>query len=203
MNYFTAYANNKLVGRITAHIHHSSNELYNQRRCYFGYFDCIDDIEVASALLDSAEKWGRDKGCNLLIGNFNLTAMQMIGVVTSGFDKTPYTDQSYNPPHIPKLLEKLRFNKIFPTRSFEANVNAIDAEAIVSDKHKALLTDPNLDWQSYSKKKMKRQLRDTCYLLNDGFKNNPMFVALTEEEFLFQAKDLMLIIDERISSIRS
>ncbi len=199
--YFTAYRDKKLVGRIVAHIHTKSNELYKLQQVYFGYFDCIDDLEVARLLLDRAAQWGRFYGCNEQIGAFNLTAMQAMGIVTEGFENAPYTDQVYNPPHIPKLLEQLGFEKCFPMKTFEFDLISLDAETILNDEHKKLFKAGNLEWQPYSRKKLKQQLKDTCDLLNDGFLLNPMFVPLTYEEFMFQAKDLMLIIDERISSI--
>ena len=60
-------------------------------------------------VLDAAESFVASQGCDRLVGNFNLTAMQQIGVVTGGFEKIPYVDMQYNPPHIPRLLEAAGF----------------------------------------------------------------------------------------------
>ena len=45
----------KVVGRICAMINPRYNERYDKKRCRFGWFDTIEDIEVARLLLDTAE----------------------------------------------------------------------------------------------------------------------------------------------------
>ena len=98
--FFSAHKNNKPVGRITAHIHHTSNKLHNTNLAYFGFFDCIDDMEVATSLLNACENWAKAKGFSQISGNFNLTAMQQIGVLTDGFEIAPFTDQILSLIHI-------------------------------------------------------------------------------------------------------
>jgi len=63
-----------------------------------------------------------------------------------------------------------------------------------------LLDNPDYKWETLSKKFLKNQLKFACDILNKGFKDNPMFTPLTFEEFYFQAKDMSLIIDEKITS---
>src|SRR5262247_1719007 len=99
--FFVAMRDGVPAGRIVAHIHRASNERFHWRRAYFGYFDCAPDAEVAGRLLQAAEAHRRDHCCDETMGNFNLTAMQQIGVVTEGFEHVPYIDQHGNPPHIP------------------------------------------------------------------------------------------------------
>jgi hypothetical protein len=110
----TAHTKDGVVGRIVAHVHGASNDRFNVRHAYFGYLDCVDDIAVASRLLSEAESFARHRGCDTLSGNFNLTAMQQIGVVTDGFEAAPYSDMVWNPPHIPRLLSQCGFAPYFP-----------------------------------------------------------------------------------------
>ena len=73
---FTAHRGGEPVGRVVAHVHETSNARHDLRRAYVGFFDCADDIEAARALLAAAEGFARERGCDELMGNFNLTAMQ-------------------------------------------------------------------------------------------------------------------------------
>ncbi|MCX6116383.1 MAG: GNAT family N-acetyltransferase [Proteobacteria bacterium] len=198
LKYFTAYQNYTAVGRILVHIHRSSNLQFKQNRAYFGYFDCINDDAVARKLLNAAEEWARAKNMSELIGNFNMTAMQQIGVVTSGFQNQPYSDQVYNPSHIVDLLVKNSYQQEFPMKTFEIDV----------DKAKDLLkhspppeTMDGLRFESVKKSNLSQKLEHARLLLNDGFSENPMFVPITKEEFDFQAKDLMWVLDPKISFI--
>ncbi|HET9767248.1 MAG TPA: GNAT family protein [Thermoanaerobaculia bacterium] len=199
--FYTAHRGGEVVGRIVAHVHHASNARHGLARSCFGFFDCADDVEAARALLGAAEAFGRSQGCTEIAGNFNLTAMQQIGVVTAGFENAPYTDQVYNPPHVPVLLAACGYAPIFPMRTVELDLLCFDPETLLGGKSRAVLADRSLRWETLRRRDVPRLLRDVRLVLNDGFDRNPMFVPLTDEEFLFQAADMMWIVDPRISAL--
>lgn len=201
LTWFTAHRDDRIVGRITAHIHDESNRIHGLARGYFGMFDCIDDLDVARALLDAASTWVRDRDCTEIIGAFNLSITQLIGVVTEGFEHPAYTYQDHSPPHISRLLDELGFERSYPMRTFEVDLDPIDPDALVGPKQRALLADPDWQFRSVQRRHLGRQLRECCELLNDGFAENPMFVPLSFEEFAFATSGLSLVIDERLSAI--
>jgi GNAT superfamily N-acetyltransferase len=187
------------VGRLVAHVHAASNTRHRLARSYFGYFDCADDETAARILLDAAERWGRSRGFREIAGNFNLTAMQQMGVVTDGFDGVPYTDQMYNPPHLPSLLARCGYEPSFPMRTFEVDLNLCDPAVLMGPKQAALLAGDGVEWRRVTALAFRRLMRDACAVLNDGFLDNPLFVPLTEEEFFFHAREMLWIMDRRIS----
>ncbi|CAN5451655.1 hypothetical protein BH09GEM1_BH09GEM1_36840 [soil metagenome] len=197
----TAHRGNETVGRIVALVHGASNEMYAEQRGSFGYFDCADDIDVARALLSAAESFVRAAGCDRLVGNFNLTAMQQMGVLTEGFDASPYSDMHYNPPHIPRLLHECGFQQAFPVSTFELNLRSFEPDSVLTPSVAARLNDPVLEWKRLRTKDFAKVLEDVRVVLNDGFRNNPMFVPLTPEEMYFQAKDLSHVLDPRITAL--
>ncbi|MEM9798639.1 MAG: GNAT family N-acetyltransferase [Pseudomonadota bacterium] len=193
VTYFTAWAGGRAVGRITAHHHAASNRLHGTNRAYFGFFDCIDDAAVAAALLGQAEDWARARGFAELVGNFNLTAMQQMGVQTGGFDAAGYTDMVVNPAHIPRHLRANGFEAIFPVSTFEVAVD------------RATLPDPDLGadyhFAPIRRRHFAARMEEAREVLNDGFARNPMFVPLSAEEFVFQAGEMTTILDPRLSSV--
>ena len=197
----TAHRGDELVGRIVALVHGASNDAFAERRGSFGYFDCADDVEVARALLTAAESFVRAAGCDRLVGNFNLTAMQQMGVLTEGFENTPYSDMHYNPPHIPRLLRECGFAPEFPVSTFELNLRSFAPESLLAPVVRERLADPALDWKRLRTKDFARVLEDVRVVLNDGFRANPMFVPLAREEMYFQAKDLSHVLDPRITAL--
>lgn len=199
--FFTALRDGRPVGRIVAQVHRPSNERHGLQRSYFGYFDCADDLEAARLLLEQAESFGRAEGASELAGNFNLTAMQQMGVLTEGFSAAPYTDQVYGPPHLPRLLAECGFTPFFPMSTFEVDLTRLDPAALLGEKQRAAAADPALTWETLVRRRFAAQALDVCRVLNEGFDRNPLFVPLTEEEFLFQTKDMMWIVDERISCL--
>ncbi|MDF3822229.1 hypothetical protein P3G55_20160 [Leptospira sp. 96542] len=199
--WFTAHRDGRIVGRVLTHIHDASNQLYGLQRGYFGCLDCIDDLEVARRLLDAASQWLRLRGCKEIAGSFNLTITQMIGVVTEGFEHAPYTYQDYSPPHVARLLEALGYQRFFPMTTFEVDLHELDPDSLLGDKQRALLEDDRWTWERIRRRGLNDVLRDACTVLNDGFHDNPMFVPLTEEEFLFPCDGMMWVIDEHISMV--
>ena len=196
---FTAHRGRRIVGRILAHIHDESNRRHGLARGYFGWFDCIDDVDVAAALLDAASRWTEARGCTEIAGNFNLSITQVIGVVTEGFERAAYTYQQANPPHIPALLERLGFERFFPMRTFELDIRGLDPQIVLGAKHRALLADPRWHFAPIRRREFERRLVEACAILNDGFAENALFVPLTKEEFLFPCEGMMWIIDQTLS----
>src|SRR5262245_54082202 len=130
ITWFTVRRNGVPVGRTTAHIHDESNRLHGLKRGYFGFFDCSEDAQGARLLMDAACDWLRARGCDEVVGNVNLTAMQQMGVVTDGFERSPYIDQAYNAPHVPELLGELGLEQTFPMSTFELDLTALDASVL-------------------------------------------------------------------------
>jgi GNAT superfamily N-acetyltransferase len=197
--FFVALRHRVPVGRIVAHVHRASNARHGWQRAFFGFFDCAPDPEAAAELLGRAEAFGRGEGCDELMGNFNLTAMQQVGVLTEGFAHAPYSDQHYNPPHIPGLLRDHGFEPVFPMGTFECDLERFDPGTLLGPRQKEMLRHSQLRWEDIDLRHFGRVCEGFRQALNDGFDANPMFVPVTSEEFLFQARDLSHVMDPAIS----
>ena len=199
--YFAVCRDGRPVGRITAHVHQASNTLYQQAYACFGFFDCADDPEAAGMLLNAAERWAKAKGLTRLTGNFNLTAMQQAGVLTDGFENPPFTDQIWNPPHVARLLDDLGFERHFPMTTFERRFDVGPAPQVLPSDARAGLLAAGFSFAPISRATIADRLEDARTILNRSFQDNPMFVPVTAEEFMFQAKDMKWIMDPRISKV--
>ena len=197
--YFTAILNGKPIGRITAHIHHEFNIRYKTQKCYFGFFECINNQKIADELFALAEKFAVKNNCNSLAGNFNLTAMQEMGVMTEGFDNEPYILQSFGMPYYPSLMDMAGFKPSFPMNTFEVDLKSVNPEQIASQKHKDLLQNTDYEIIPITKKEYPKLSSTILDIFNKGFDMNPLFVPISKEEFDFQAKDLVYFMDSSIS----
>ena len=190
LTYFTAHRKGSVVGRITAHEHGVSNRLHGMRRGYFGYFDCADDAEAAAVLLEAAQAWSRARGLREIAGNFNLTAMQQIGVVTEGFEHAPYLDQTWSPPHIARLLIENGFEPSFPMATMEVRNLQDAADMGVGPKQQAVLDDPDFEFAPINRGTVMQRIEEARLILNASFADNPMFVPVSAEEFQFQGYEV-------------
>ncbi|MBX3566736.1 MAG: GNAT family N-acetyltransferase [Rhizobiaceae bacterium] len=198
---YTAHRGGRPVGRIAASVHDASNRRHGTHRAQFGFLDCGDDADVSTALLGAAEAWAEGNGATELLGNFNLTAMQMAGVVTEGFGAPPYTDMMWTPPHLPRLLERAGYAPTFPMSTFETDLSALDPSVLLGPKQRAILDDPDFAFLPITRKTFRDRMEDARILLNDGFGANPMFMPVTAQEYSFQAGEMMWVMDRRLSVV--
>ena len=198
ITYFSLVRDGKPIGRIVAQVHRAANHRHQLARSQFGFFDCIDDLAAARTLLGAAEAFGLRHGANEIAGNFNLTGNHAIGIVTDGFENQPFIEQIYNPPHVPKLLEALGYQRFFPMTTHELAVDLEAGSGVLGDKQRAL-ADRGFRVEALTRRSVRAGLRDCRALLNLAFDANPLFVPMSEEEFLFYAKDLTWVIDPRIT----
>ena len=126
---FLAYDDKKIVGRVAAIINHKANKTWGNRNVRFGYIDFIDDIEVARALLDTVEQWGRERGMNKIVGPLGFTDMDPEGMLIDGFDQLSTMSTIYNYPYYPKLLEQLGYEKEIDWVERKVTVPTTEAQA--------------------------------------------------------------------------
>lgn len=110
-DYFLAYKDGKVVGRVAAIINNRANETWAKKEVRFGWIDFIDDLEVSKALLDKVEEWGKERGMESIVGPLGFTDMDAEGMLVEGFDQLGTMATIYNYPYYPVHMEKLGFVK--------------------------------------------------------------------------------------------
>ena len=105
--YFIAYKDGKVVGRVAAIINNRANEKWQRKAVRFGWIDFVDDIEVSKALFKAVEDYGRSMGMTEMIGPLGFTDMDPEGMLTVGFDQLGTQATIYNYPYYPEHMERL------------------------------------------------------------------------------------------------
>ena len=101
----------KVVGRICAMINPRYNERYGTKRARFGWFDTINDLEVASLLIGTAETWARENGMDEIHGPLYYNTLEKQGMLVEGFDNLPQFNTIYNYPYYNDLVAALGYEK--------------------------------------------------------------------------------------------
>lgn len=105
--YYLAYKDGKLAGRIAAIINHKANQKWDKKDVRFGWVDFIDDIDVSRALFQAVADYGKSKGMRSMVGPLGFTDMDPEGMLTWGFDKLGTMPTIYNYPYYPQHMEKM------------------------------------------------------------------------------------------------
>lgn len=106
--YFLAYKDGKVAGRVAAIINNRANEKWGNKSVRFGWIDFIDDFEVSSALMKAVEDYGRSKGMTQVVGPLGFTDMDPEGMLTWGFDQLGTMPTIYNYAYYPEHIEKMQ-----------------------------------------------------------------------------------------------
>ena len=110
-DYFLAYKDGRLVGRVAAIINRRANETWGKQTVRFGWIDFVDDIEVSRALIDIVAAWGKDRGMTGMEGPLGFTDMDAEGMLIEGFDQLGTMATIYNYPYYPEHMERLGMAK--------------------------------------------------------------------------------------------
>ena len=105
--YFLAYKEGRIVGRVAAIINHKANDKWGRKSVRFGWIDFVDDTEVSAALIKAVEAYGREKGMKEIVGPLGFTDMDPEGMLTEGFDQLGTMATIYNYEYYPRHIEAM------------------------------------------------------------------------------------------------
>jgi GNAT superfamily N-acetyltransferase len=111
MQTFLAWRDGQVCGRVAALVNHEHNRVLNEHRGFFGFFECINDQQVANALFDAAREWLAQRGITQIRGPSNPSMNYECGLLVEGFDSPPTFMMTYNPPYYAELVEGYGFRK--------------------------------------------------------------------------------------------
>ena len=198
---FIAVLSGQPVGRVVAAINRRLIEREGQKIGLFGFFECVEKIEVADALLAAACQWLRDRDITKIRGPIDLSTHNNCLLLVDGFDSPPMIMMPYNPPYYPDFLEKAGWQK------------AKDAYAYIFNPEKPLPSEfekgyrvacnSGITFRSIRTKGdgFWEDCRGIYYLFTTAFANNWGSTPRTESEFMEEAKDLKKIVDPNIFSV--
>jgi len=111
-DFFLAYRNGKVVGRIAAIINPRANEAWKKNAVRFGWIDFVDDEMVSSALIKTVEDWGKERGMDCIEGPLGFADFDTEGMLVEGFDQLGTMIAFYNHPYYMQHMEKLGYVKL-------------------------------------------------------------------------------------------
>lgn len=197
---FLAERDGQVVGRIAGITNVNHNAEHNDSIGFFGFFESVDDQEVATALLSAAEDWVREQGMTEIRGPVNPSMNDESGLLVEGFDGPPAILMTYNPPYYGALIEGAGYAK-----SQDLYAYLLRNENYASDKMKRMydiivkrngLTFRSIDFKT--KAGFKRDVETLKFIYNEAWEKNWGFVKFTDEEFDFLAADLKQIADPNL-----
>lgn len=110
-DYFLAYRDGRIVGRVAAIINKRANERWDKRTVRFGWIDFIDDIEVSRALIDAVKAWGKERGMEEIEGPLGSPIWMAEGSSWKALTSSPPWPPSTTTPTIPSTWRNSALRK--------------------------------------------------------------------------------------------
>jgi hypothetical protein len=194
---FLAKNGTKIVGRIVAIVDHNHNEVHQEKTGFFGFFECVEDFEVAKSMWDEAQKWIISKKMTLMRGPASPSLNDECAFLLEGFDKSPTAMMAYSLPYYLTFSEQYGLHKAKDLYAFIVKAEFGIPERIqrmidVIKKRTGVKIRP-LDMKYFD--------RDIQYLkdiYNSAWEKNWGFVPMTEKEMDLTAKKLKQFVEPEL-----
>jgi GNAT superfamily N-acetyltransferase len=198
--YFVAEREGEPVGRITAQVDERWDEHQGGRDGMFGFFESVEDGEVARALLEAAEDWLRDRGRDRVLGPMDFTTNDEVGVLIEGFELRPMILQNWHPRFYRELFEGLGYAKEIDLLMWYLELGQLkEGDQFAPEIHAAAskaLREEGISIRNIDKGNLSEEMRRFTEVYNEAWADNWGFVPPTEAEVEFHAKLLKQVIDE-------
>lgn len=190
---FLALRDGSPAGRIAALVNHNHNRFHMDKVGFFGLFECVEDYEVAQALLNRAASWLRERGMEVMRGPASFSTNEEIGLLVEGFHESPMVLMPYNPPYYAGLLERYGFRK-------EKDLYALIRTAEDMPERLYRLADKIKKRGRFEVRKIRMKELDEEILrfkavYESAWERNWGFVPMTEAEIDHMARELKKILD--------
>lgn len=107
--FFIAWRGGHPVGTICAAEDRAVNAQRGLKDCMFGFFECVDDEDVARALFETAAGWAAEHRLETLYGPFNLDYEDSYGILIEGRDRPPALLCGHTPAYYQGFVERYGF----------------------------------------------------------------------------------------------
>lgn len=174
---FLIYKQNEVVGRFCI------TTYQNDKTAYLGYFECIDNKEVANFLFKTAYEFAKENGYKKIVGPVDSSFWLKYRLKINMFEYIPYTDEPYNKEYYYDLFCKNNYKVIehytsrrFPVIDEKYYNGKFENRYEEFKKNGYEIVSPNL-------KNYEKLVDELYYLITDLYSDFPIFKALNLEDF--------------------
>lgn len=193
---FLAYRDGKIVGRIAAIHNRNYNDYAKTNVGFFGFFDVIDDYQVAEFLLNHASNWIKERGLTAVLGPTNFTTNDVSGLLTEGFDSPPWVMMTYNKAYYVDFLKRYGFESEIDLFAYHLLSSTINQKALkLSERIEERLANRGIAVRSVNMKNFDQEVAAILEVYNKAWEVNEGFVPATKSEFEHLAEGLKMVVN--------
>lgn len=202
VNFFLAYQDRKIVGRIAAIKNPSYNNYHNCNYGFFGFYDYINSEAVAKALLDKVKSSFQNENYDGLMGPVNFSTNETAGTLVEGYDSPPMVMMTYNKPYYDSIQKSIGLSKEMDLLAYFIPTTSVSEKSLkLSKLIEERLKRQGITIRNLRVKNIKDEVPGLMKVYNSAWEKNWGFVPMTRAEFDHMVADLKLIADERFAYV--
>ncbi|MFQ6002371.1 MAG: hypothetical protein ACE5KJ_01360 [Candidatus Zixiibacteriota bacterium] len=195
--FYLAKKNEKIAGRIAGIVNHNHIEFHKEKAGFFGFFECVEDYEVAKILLDTVRDWLKSEGMVIMRGPANFSSNEEWGFLLEGFDSPPVFMMTYNPKYYLDFMEKYGMRKAKDLYAYFIDKNSPPPPRVVKMAEN-IQQKGEIKIRSINMKDLKNEAEKIKTIYNSAWSENWGFIPMTDEEFDHMVKDLKKVVDPNL-----
>jgi hypothetical protein len=200
--YFLAYRDGEVAGRIAAIANEKHRKTHRDGVGFFGFFESIDDVSVAAALLAEAESWLLSRGFFLSRGPTSFTIYDPAGVTVFGNEVRPGVGMAHTPPYYARLLESQGYRKIRDLLAYRIDSDHANT-AVLQSIVASFAGDGDGDSIRCLRAHDRFDAEIVAGIFNRAWVRNWGAIPMTADDFLHIQKELGPIADGRLAYLFS
>lgn len=184
------------IGRISAHVDRQHNSVTGETAGFFGFFECIPNLQAATLLLQAAEEHLRTHGATYMRGPCNFSPREECGFLVQGHDEPPAFLMPFTHPVYPTFMTPLGLRHIQTLLAYDIRSDGTIPERL-------LRLHPNLHARSgfhlrSPSRNVPHELASLFSLYNQIWQHDPEFVPITEAQLQTAVTRLGRLIDPNL-----
>jgi len=193
---FIAMEKGKVVGRISAQTNVNHNAFHNDKKGFFGFFECVNDVKIAKQLISAARDWLIIRGCDVISGPFNFSINDECGLLIDGFNTIPYVMMTHNHQYYAELLEKCGLTKAMDMYAWF--LEAYEMPKFLDAVGKRVEKTKTFTIRCLNKKILKQEIETVFQIYESAWERNWGFVPMSKKEFEHLVDTLLPLIDPEL-----
>jgi GNAT superfamily N-acetyltransferase len=184
---WVATRDGKDVGRIAGIIDQAHNRVQKDSAAFWGFFECVNDVEVSRRLFQAVRDWARSKAMTRILGPMNPTTNDECGLLVEGFDSPPIFMMTYNPRYYVDLVDAEGFRKAKDLLAYGMEIAKCPFDRLARIAELTRRRNPNVTYKPIRRSTLTADLGKVKEVYNAAWEDNWGFVPMTDAEIDFMA----------------
>ncbi len=186
----------QVVGRVAAFVTDTYFYSFEQPTGGVGFFECVNDQEVANLLFDTAIEWLKTKGMEAVDGPINIGENFFNwGVLLDGYTQ-PGFGMQYNLPYYGELFRNYGFETYYEQFSYHLNITSPDLPERFWKIAARMGKKPGYEFKKFSFAQKDRFIKDFLEIYDQAWKKHDNYKRIDSEDIDKMLQESKMMLDE-------